>query len=420
MSKRLGQGLVSQGANSLKGGSAGGGEPTIEVVASIGDVPAAQWDRCAAPDPATLNPFVLHAFLKALELSGCVGRRSGWLPQHLVLKEGGETLTGVAPAYAKSHSQGEYIFDHGWADAYERAGGRYYPKLQLAVPFTPVPGPRLLVEPGPDADRRRALLARGAAQLADNAGMSSVHVTYLTEGEWDLLAGHGYLQRTSKQYHWANAGYGCYDDFLATLASRKRKALRKERAEALSGGIEVEGISGRDITEAHWDAFYAFYIDTGSRKWGQPYLNREFFSLLGEAMAERCLLVMAKRAGRHIAGALNLVGGDCIYGRYWGAVEQHACLHFEVCYHQAIDFAIEHKLARVEAGAQGDHKLARGYLPVPVYSAHYISDPGFRRAVDRFLVDERRHMAELRDALSEASPFRRGPLQQVEARDEQD
>ena len=414
MSKRRHDGSPSQTA----------GNVTIEVVASINDIPASQWDACAVPDPATMNPFVLHAFLKALEGSNSVGRRSGWLPQHLVLKEGDSSnesgITGVAPAYVKTHSQGEYIFDHGWADAYERAGGNYYPKLQLAVPFTPVPGPRLLVTPGPDAGRRQALLARGAAQLAEKAGMSSVHVTFLTEAEWQLLAGQGYLQRTGKQYHWANAGYGCYDDFLATLVSRKRKALRKERAEALSAGVEIEWLTGAAITEAHWDAFYTFYIDTGSRKWGQPYLNRRFFSLLGEAMGSHCLLVMARRAGRHVAGALNLVGGDCIYGRYWGAIEHHACLHFEVCYHQAIDYAIAHKLARVEAGAQGDHKLARGYLPVPVYSSHYIPDRGFRQAVDRFLIEERRHMAEIREALAGAGPFRRGPLQQIEPPEEHD
>ena len=324
------------------------------------------------------------------------------------------------PLYLKTHSQGEYVFDWSWADAYERAGGNYYPKLQLAVPFTPVPGPRLLARPGEGFEAREALLARGAVALVGKAGLSSAHITFLTEAECTRLSAHGYLLRTGKQYHWANQGFQTYDDFLATLASRKRKALRKEREAALSNGIEIEWIAGSDITEAHWDVFYAFYMDTGSRKWGQPYLNRRFFSELGAAMPEHCLLVMAKRGGRHIAGALNLVGGDCIYGRYWGAIEQHACLHFEVCYHQAIDYAIAHKLARVEAGAQGDHKLARGYMPVPIYSAHYIPDAGFRRAVERFLVEERRHMADVRDALADAGPFRRGPLQQVDAPQEQD
>ena len=356
----------------------------------------------------------------ALETSGSVGGRSGWVPQHLVLENAAGEVLGVAPAYAKTHSQGEYIFDHGWADAFERAGGSYYPKLQLAVPFTPVPGRRLLVPAGPEAEHREALLASGAAELTRRQGWSSAHITFMSEGEWQRLSKLGYLQRTGKQYHWSNAGYATYDDFLGTLASRKRKALRKERAQALSAGIEIEWVGGKDITEAHWDAFYAFYMDTGSRKWGRPYLNRRFFSLLGEAMADKCLLVMANRGGRTIAGALNMVGGDCIYGRYWGCVENHASLHFEVCYHQAIDYAIAHKLARVEAGAQGDHKLARGYAPVAVYSAHYIADAGFRRAVDRFLVEERQQMEEIREALADATPFRRGPLQQLDAPEEQD
>ena len=392
----------------------------IRVVPAIADVPASAWDACAAPDPATLNPFLLHAFLKTLEDSGSVGGRTGWQPQHLVLEDDAGTILGVAPAYAKAHSQGEYIFDHGWADAYERAGGRYFPKLLLAVPFTPVPGRRLLVPPGPLHDAREALLAQGATELAKRHGMSSAHLTFLTEGEWRRLGALGYLQRTGKQYHWANAGFATYDDFLASLASRKRKALRKERSQALSAGIEIEWVQGAAITEAHWDAFFAFYIDTGSRKWGRPYLNRKFFSLLGRSMADRCMLVMANRGGRHIAGALNLIGGDCIYGRYWGALEHHACLHFEVCYHQAIDYAIAHRLARVEAGAQGDHKLARGYMPVAIYSAHWIADAGFRRAVERFLVEEREQMARVRDALADAGPFRKGPLQQVEAPEEQD
>ncbi len=392
----------------------------IKVLPAISDVPAAAWDACAAPDPATLDPFLLHAFLMALESSGSVGDRSGWLPQHLVLEDETGDVLGVAPAYAKMHSQGEYIFDHGWADAFERAGGSYYPKLQLAVPFTPVPGRRLLVPSGPNAEHCEALLASGAAELTRRQGWSSAHVTFMSEGEWQRLAKLGYLQRTGKQYHWANAGYSTYDDFLGTLASRKRKALRKERTQALSAGIEIEWITGRDITEAHWDAFFAFYMDTGSRKWGRPYLNRRFFSLLGQSMADKCLLVMAKRSGNTIAGALNLVGGDCIYGRYWGCTENHPSLHFEVCYHQAIDYAIANKLARVEAGAQGDHKLARGYAPVAVYSAHYIVDPGFRRAVDGFLVDERRQMEEIREVLAGATPFRRGPLQQIEPPEEQD
>ena len=396
-------------------------QATITAVGAIGDIPAAAWDACAVPDAATYNPFVCHAFLKALEDSGCVGGRTGWLPQHLMLESAGGEVVGVAPAYAKTHSQGEYMFDHGWADAFERAGGRYYPKLQLAVPFTPVPGPRLLVRPGPDASSHELVLADGAIALARQQKFSSTHITFLTEGEWQRLGAHGYLQRTGKQYHWANQGYCSFEHFLETFASRKRKAVRKERAQALSAGIEIEWVKGGDITEAHWDAFYEFYMDTGSRKWGRPYLNRQFFSVLGQTMADRCLLVLAKRpgatggatgggsGGRTIAGALNMIGGDCLYGRYWGAVEQHACLHFEVCYYQAIDFAIAHKLARVEAGAQGDHKLARGYMPVATYSAHWIADTGLRRAIERFLEQERQQMAEVRDVLGQAGPFKRGP-----------
>ena len=395
-------------------GSAEARGAKLEIEPSIAAVSAAAWNACADPDPAVTNPFVRHEFLHALEASGSVGHRAGWVPQHVVLKDGGGRVAGVAPAYAKTHSQGEYIFDHGWADAYERAGGRYYPKLQCAVPFTPVPGPRLLTGGGEGWEEREALLAGGLIALADKARMSTAHITFLTEGEWRRIGSQGFLQRTGKQYHWFNADYASYDDFLASLASRKRKALRKERQEAVASGIRIEWVTGRDITEAHWDAFFEFYMDTGSRKWGRPYLNRRFFSLLGEAMSDRCLLVMARRAGRFIAGALNIVGGDCIYGRYWGAIEQHPSLHFEVCYHQAIDYAIAHKLARVEAGAQGDHKLARGYVPVPIYSAHYVADPGFKRAVERFLAEELRHMEHVRDVLSTAGPFRRGPLQQVE------
>ena len=379
----------------------------IKIVPSLAEVPAAAWDACAVPDAATLNPFVSHAFLRALEEARCVGGRSGWLGQHLVLEEAGGLIAACAPAYVKSHSQGEYVFDHGWAEAYERAGGRYYPKLQLAVPFTPVPGPRLLARPGPEREVRERLLALGAVELARRLGLSSVHVTYLTEGEWTRLGTAGFLKRTGRQFLWSNQGYANFEEFLATLASRKRKTVKKERAAALADGLTIELIRGRDIGEAHWDAFFAFYMETGSRKWGRPYLNRAFFSLLGAAMAERCLLVMVKRGKRFVAGALNLVGGDCLYGRYWGAAEHHPCLHFEVCYYQAIDFAIAHGLQRVEAGAQGEHKLARGYLPTPTYSAHWIADRGLAGAVERFLEEERQHMAEARAELAAAGPYRR-------------
>ena len=381
-------------------------EAVVKLVPGIGDIDAAGWDRCANAEAATFNPFVAHAFLKALEDAGCVGAGTGWLPRHLVLEDGLGGVAGVAPCYVKGHSQGEYVFDHGWADAYAQAGGRYYPKLQMAVPFTPVPGPRLLVRPGPTAAADEQVLAAAAIEVARQNGLSSVHVTFLAKEAQQRLGGLGFLGRTGQQFHWQNQGYKTFDDFLKTLASRKRKSVRKERAEALAPGITIEHITGRDITEAHWDAFHEFYVDTGNRKWGRPYLNRKFFSALGEAMPERCLLVMAKRGGRCIAGALNMIGGDCLYGRYWGAIEQHPSLHFEVCYYQAIDYAIAHGLARVEAGAQGEHKLARGYLPVETYSAHWIADPGLKRAVERFLKQERKLVAESNAELTQKGPYR--------------
>ena len=381
----------------------------VTVHPRIAEIDAAAWDACAVPVAATLNPFVTHAFLKALEDAGTVSTRTGWTPQHLALSAADGTIAAIAPAYVKSHSQGEYIFDHGWAEAYQRAGGRYYPKLQIAVPFTPVPGPRFMARPGPDAELNMRYLATAAAELAKQNGISSVHATFVTADEWHALAGGktGYLQRTDKQFHWVNAGYQTFDDFLAALSSRKRKTIRKEREQAVSSGLEIEHLQGAQITEAHWDAFYGFYTDTGSRKYGRPYLNRKFFSLIGATMGDRCLLVMVKRDGKFIAGALNLIGGDCLYGRYWGCVEQHPCLHFEVCYYQAIDYAIRHKLARVEAGAQGEHKLARGYLPAATYSLHWIADAGFRKAVDRYLKEERAHVAEQREMLAEFGPFRK-------------
>jgi predicted N-acyltransferase len=379
------------------------------IVARIADVDKDAWDACANPDPATFNPFVAHAFLKALEESGSVGARHiGWLPQHIAVDDDNGDIAACAPCYVKLHSAGEYVFDHSWAAAYEQAGGHYYPKLQIAVPFTPVPGPRLLVRPDVDQDFYRQVLGAAAAELAQRIGASSVHATFLSEGDWQALGAQGYLKRTDRQFHWANRGYATFDDFLADLASRKRKTIRKERREALADGIDIEHLTGSDIKERHWDAFFDFYMDTGSRKWGRPYLNRQFFAQLGEAMPERCLLVMAKRGTRYVAGALNLIGGDCLYGRYWGSVEHHPCLHFEVCYYQAIDYAIAHGLSRVEAGAQGEHKLARGYLPTTTYSAHYIADPGFRRAVAHYLEQERAEVAETVAVLTEYGPYRRG------------
>jgi uncharacterized protein len=376
-------------------------------VPRIADVVAADWDACANPDAALFNPFVAHAFLAALEDAGTVGGRTGWTPRHLVLKDDCGGVAGCAPAYLKSHSQGEYVFDHSWADAFTQAGGDYYPKLQIAVPFTPVPGRRLLARPGPGEAEREAALAAAAAAVVERNGLSGAHITFLTEGEWQRLGGRGFLQRTDQQFHWRNEAYATFEDFLGSLASRKRKAVRKEREQALGDGLTVEWVTGRDITEAHWDAFFAFYMNTGSRKWGRPYLNRKFFSLLGAAMPERCLLILVKRSNRAIAGALNMIGGDCLYGRYWGAVEQHPCLHFEVCYYQAIEFAIQHKIARVEAGAQGEHKLARGYLPTKTYSAHFIAHKGLRRAIADYLERERAYVDAAGEQLSELGPYRK-------------
>jgi predicted N-acyltransferase len=388
------------------------GAAKVEVVTQIADVPAGAWDACANPEPATFNPFVAHAFLKALEDAGTVGGRTGWTPRHLVLKIGG-AIEGCAPCYLKSHSQGEYMFDHSWADAFERAGGRYYPKLQIAVPFTPVPGPRLLTLPGPDRAESESMLATAAAELAERGGLSGLHITFLTEGEWSRLGAQGLLQRTSQQFHWRNAGYATFDAYLASLASRKRKATRKEREQALAGGLTVEWLRGREITEAHWDTFFAFYMNTGSRKWGRPYLNRKFFSLIGaSAVGDRCLVMLARKGARPIAGSFHLVGGDCLFGRYWGAVEQHPFLHFEMCYYQAIDYAIEHRLARVEAGAQGEHKLARGYLPTKTYSIHHIVDPALRRAIASFLERERAHVDAACQELADYGPYRKASSDQ--------
>ena len=342
------------------------GQVVANVVSRIAEIEAEDWDACANPDPATHNPFLSHAFLKALEDSGCVGdKRTGWLPHHIVLNDGYGGMAGCVPCYVKLNSAGEYVFDYGWAEAYQRAGGAYYPKLQAAVPFTPVPGRRLLVRPGPDAERRQKLLAAAAVEVARRLGVSSLHLTFLTEEEWRALGAQGFLQRTDQQFHWRNEGYAKFDDFLARLSSRKRKTVRKERAEALGRGLTIERITGGDLREEHWDAFFAFYQDTGNRKWGHPYLNRRFFSLLGEAMADRCLLVMAMRDNRYIAGALNLIGGDCLYGRYWGAIEHHPCLHFEVCYYQAIDYAIEHGLARSRGRRPG-----RAQAGARLYAGH--------------------------------------------------
>ena len=387
-------------------------EITLRVANAIGEVSADVWDACANPPPENgaapdYNPFISHDFLSSLELSGSVRNRAGWQPMHLVAEMSGG-IVGVVPCYAKSHSQGEYVFDHGWADAYERAGGNYYPKLQVAVPFTPANGRRLLARPGEQSDAVRGALAEGLAEVCRRARASSVHVTFPTEAEWELLGEHGYLLRTHRQFHWENNGYATFDDFLGSLASRKRKVIRRERADALVNGITVHRLTGSDLSESVWDAFFEFYMETGSRKWGRPYLTRQFYSLVGAKMPERILLVMAKRNGRFIAGAINFIGSDALFGRHWGCIEQHAFLHFEICYYQAIDYAIEHKLARVEAGAGGQHKISRGYMPVTTRSAHYIADPALRRAIADFLKHERAHVAAEIDELADAAPFRKG------------
>ncbi len=385
-----------------------------EVETGLSTIPAAEWDACAgAPEGGTPpNPFVSHAFLSALEDSGCVGGRSGWTPAHLLVRDAEGRLTGATPSYLKSHSQGEYVFDHGWAEAYMQAGGAYYPKIQVSVPFTPATGPRLLVRDGPHAEQTRGLLAQGLKTFCGQVKASSVHLTFLPEDEWRYLGERGYLQRTDHQFHWFNDGYRSYDDFLAALASRKRKTLKRERREAVQNDIEIVRLTGSSITEDDWDAFFTFYVDTGSRKWGRPYLTRAFFSMVGERMADRILLVIAKRGGRPIAGAINFIGDDALYGRNWGCIEDHPFLHFEVCYHQAIDFAIERGLARVEAGAQGEHKLARGYRPVETRSAHWIADPGLRRAVAEYLERERRYVDAVHGELEDATPFRKGPVEE--------
>lgn len=403
----------------------------IRIAQSLAEVPAAAWNTCANQSAETSikvkheisplelstrgqvnNPFILHEFLSALEESGSVGGRTGWQPRHLLAEDAKGTLFGAAPCYVKTHSRGEYVFDHGWAEAFERAGGDYYPKLQIAVPFTPVTGPRLLVASGPLGDAVRGALADAVIEITTASELSSAHVTFLTEPEWRALGKRGFLQRIDQQFHWENADYANFEDFLNRLASRKRKTIRRERKEALRAGIEVCWLTGGDLTEAVWDAFFGFYMETGSRKWGRPYLTREFFSLVGEKMRDRILLVMARRGGRWIAGAINFIGADTLYGRNWGATEHHPFLHFEICYYQAIAYAIANGLKRVEAGAQGEHKLARGYLPHTTYSAHFIANPALRRAVADYLARERAYVQAAAEELAAAAPFRKDLVEQ--------
>lgn len=379
----------------------GSQEFTLTLHRRIAEIPAAEWDLCAGDE----NPFVSHAFLSAMEDSGSTDNRTGWLPQHAVLRGPDGAVMAAAPMYAKSHSYGEYVFDHGWAQAFERAGGKYYPKLQVASPFSPVPGPRLLIRP--DSGVPVSAMAGALVQACEQLDLSSVHVTFCTEAEWTALGDAGWLQRIGTQFHWDNDGFASFDDFLGAMSSRKRKVLKRERRDANACGLEFLTLPGAAITEAHWDAFYRFYQSTVDRKWGSAYLTRKFFSLLGERLGDKVVLMLATSGGKPVAGALNLRGADTLYGRNWGCVGDYPFLHFELCYYRAIDFAIEHGLKRVEAGAQGRHKIQRGYLPQVTYSAHWITHGGFRRAVENFLREEREDVRAEMAALEGLSPFRR-------------
>ncbi|HWT58064.1 MAG TPA: GNAT family N-acetyltransferase [Rhizobium sp.] len=391
-------------------------ELSIRVERSFTAISPESWSRLSGASKTcptlAYNPFVSHAFLSSLEESDSANAETGWLGHHLLLETERGELIGALPGYLKSHSQGEYVFDHGWADAFERAGGRYYPKLQCSIPFTPATGPRLLVAEGLQRLPIQSAIAESLKEVVRRLGISSAHVTFVPDEEIGVFEMDGYLHRTDQQFHFINDGYTNHEEFLETLASRKRKALRKERRAALENGISIDWLTGRDLTERIWDQFFKFYMDTGGRKWGRPYLTRKFYSLIGERMADDILLVMAKRDGRYIAGAINFIGGDTLYGRHWGCVEDHPFLHFEVCYHQAIDFALSKGLKRVEAGAQGEHKLARGYLPVTTHSAHYVAHTGLRRAIGDYLARERADVEQMSELLSEHSPFRKGERQQ--------
>ncbi|MCI4660856.1 MAG: GNAT family N-acetyltransferase [Neomegalonema sp.] len=399
---------------------------TIRCVQAIAEIDAAQWDACADPGNQASgrqasgrqgsgghggrhaqNPFSTHRFLLALEQSGSATAEEGWAPQHLIAEDEAGQILGAMPLYVKTHSQGEYVFDHGWADAFMRAGGDYYPKLQAAVPFTPVTGQRVLLHPAAPDEIGPALI-EAACALARSNHLSSLHITFCTQPEWERFGAAGLLQRQDQQFHFINRGYADFDAFLASLASRKRKQVRKERETAMASGVAVEILTGDDLRPEHWDAFWTFYQDTGSRKWGSPYLTRAFFDIAQATMREDIVLVMARREGRWVAGALNFLGADCLYGRYWGCVEDHPCLHFELCYYQAIDIALARGLDRVEAGAQGAHKLARGYEPVATYSLHWITHPGFRRAIEEYLTHERAAVAEEIEELAQRTPFRKG------------
>ncbi|HEY4125548.1 MAG TPA: GNAT family N-acetyltransferase [Rhizomicrobium sp.] len=379
---------------------------TARLYGPAATIGAAAWNTCANPERSNdPHPFTRYEFFAACEESGSATARNGWRPCHLAVERKGK-IAGLLPLYLKNHSQGEYVFDHGWADAFERAGGSYYPKLQASVPFTPVTGRRFLVADKDETQIRKALMG-AAATAAEEMRASSVHITFLTEEEWKDAGAFGYLQRTDQQFHWENRGYGSFDEFLGELASAKRKNLRKERASVRDAGIEFDWLTGDEITEDHWDQFFAFYMDTGGRKWGRPYLTRKFFSMIGQTMGEQVLLILARQSGRYIAGALNLFGGGAVFGRNWGSLEYVPFLHFETCYYQAIDFAIARGLKRVEAGAQGEHKLLRGYMPTPTYSAHHIVHSGLSNAVSEYLAREREAVAEQIESLAEYGPFRK-------------
>ena len=371
---------------------------TLTLHPHVAEIDAAEWDACAGPG----NPFVSHAFLSALEDSGSANARTGWMPQHAALRDG-DRIVAVAPMYAKSHSYGEYVFDHGWANAFERGGGSYYPKLQVAVPFSPVPGPRLLAREGVGVEA----LGQALAQACEELNLSSVHATFCTSADWEALGRAGWLQRLGTQFHWENGGYATFEDFLGVLNSRKRKSIKRERRDANAAGLRFVALRGDDIKPKHWDAFYKFYTSTVDRKWGSAYLTRKFFPMLSERLGDRVVLMMAENDGMAVAGALNMVGDEALYGRNWGCRGDWPFLHFELCYYRAIEFAIEHGLQRVEAGAQGQHKIQRGYLPRPTYSAHYIAHGGLRRAVAGFLEQERPAVQADMDALAEMSPYKR-------------
>ena len=392
---------------------------SITVVENVAKIDKAVWNQLANPDPSEeidsgfdYNPFLSWDFFNAVEASGSATRETGWLGQHLVMQRDPDDngpVIGILPCYLKNHSQGEYVFDHGWADAFERAGGHYYPKLQCTVPFTPATGRRILVGSDADSPERRLMMAGGLQQVCEQLQVSSAHITFMEEEECKALAEHGFLQRNDQQFHWLNDGYENFDGFLAALSSRKRKNIRKERKAALEGnGLSIDWLTGDQITEEIWDTFYRFYMDTGSRKWGQPYLTRDFYSRIGETMADDVLLIMAKREGQYVAGAINFVGSHTLFGRHWGCIEDHPFLHFEICYYQAIDYAIANGLDRVEAGAQGGHKLARGYMPQITHSAHFITNPSFRNAVGDYLENERRAVAREAEMIARHGPFRGG------------